>query len=118
MTPVGLTISGGATPSSLTWSGGPTHPAGENWCQPISASPATGTRTGSTVSVCRPCWPMSDRLIPYSRQQVTPADVEAVVAAMGSDYLTTGPTVRRFEEALARAGGVRRAVAVSSGTAA
>ena len=61
---------------------------------------------------------MSDRPIPYSRQHVTAEDVEAVVAALRSDYLTTGPTVRRFEDTLARVGGVRRAVAVSSGTAA
>lgn len=60
---------------------------------------------------------MSDRLLPYSRQQVTEADIEAVAQALRGDFLTTGPTVRRFEEALAAAGGVRAAAAVSSGTA-
>jgi len=60
---------------------------------------------------------MSDRMLPYSRQQVTEADIEAVAEALQGDFLTTGPTVRRFEEALAAVGGVRAAAAVSSGTA-
>ena len=61
---------------------------------------------------------MSERHIPYARQEVTPDDVGAVVEALESDFLTTGPAVARFEEALARCGGVRWAVALSSGTAA
>jgi UDP-4-amino-4,6-dideoxy-N-acetyl-beta-L-altrosamine transaminase len=61
---------------------------------------------------------MSERFIPYARQQVTPSDVEAVAEVLASDYLTTGPAVTRFEQALAAAGAARWAVALSSGTAA
>jgi UDP-4-amino-4,6-dideoxy-N-acetyl-beta-L-altrosamine transaminase len=56
--------------------------------------------------------------IPYGRQDVAADDIEAVVAALRSDWLTQGPTVPRFEAALAAYCGARRAVAVNSATAA
>ncbi len=56
--------------------------------------------------------------LPYGRQGIEAADVEAVLAALGSDYLTQGPRVGWFEDALREATGARYAVAVSSGTAA
>lgn len=56
--------------------------------------------------------------IPYSRQQLDEDDIEAVVAALRSDFLTTGPRVGEFEAAFAAFVGAREAVAVSSGTAA
>lgn len=56
--------------------------------------------------------------IPYGRQSISDTDIEAVVATLRSDWLTTGPMVPKFEEALARAAGTKYAVAVSSGTAA
>lgn len=56
--------------------------------------------------------------LPYGRQTIDASDVEAVVEALQSDYLTTGPTVARFEEAFAQFVGVRYAVAVANGTAA
>jgi len=56
--------------------------------------------------------------LPYGRQQIEEDDVEAVVEVLRSDWLTTGPAVSAFEEALAARAGVRHAVAVSSGTAA
>lgn len=56
--------------------------------------------------------------IPYGRQWIDDSDVEAVAAALRSDWLTTGPAVAEFEAAVARAGGATDAVAVSSGTAA
>jgi perosamine synthetase len=56
--------------------------------------------------------------LPYGRQAIDPSDVAAVVAALQSDYLTTGPMVARFEEAFARFVGARHAVAVTNGTAA
>jgi UDP-4-amino-4,6-dideoxy-N-acetyl-beta-L-altrosamine transaminase len=56
--------------------------------------------------------------IPYGRQDVAADDIEAVVAVLRSDWLTQGPTVPRFEAALAAYCGARHAVAVSSATAA
>ncbi len=57
-------------------------------------------------------------MIPYGRQWIDEEDIAAVVAALRSDWLTTGPKVAEFEEAFARAVGAREAVAVNSGTAA
>lgn len=57
-------------------------------------------------------------MIPYGRQDVTEGDVEAVVAALRSDFLTQGPAVPRFEEAVSRRVGARRAIAVNSATSA
>jgi perosamine synthetase len=56
--------------------------------------------------------------LPYGRQLIEDDDVAAVVAQLRDDWLTQGPTVAAFEQALARATGARFAVAVSSGTAA
>lgn len=57
-------------------------------------------------------------MIPYARQQVTQEDVDAVIAALASDYLTQGPAVPRFERAVAAQAGAREAVAVNSATSA
>lgn len=59
----------------------------------------------------------SDDFIPYGRQFVDDEDVAAVVAALRSDYLTTGPAVAAFEQALSDVAGGVPVVAVSSGTA-
>jgi perosamine synthetase len=59
----------------------------------------------------------ADRL-PYGRQDISPEDIEAVVAVLRSDWLTTGPNVANFEAALCQATGAAQAVAVNSGTAA
>lgn len=56
-------------------------------------------------------------MIPYGRQSISEADVEAVTAALRSDWLTTGPAVSEFESDLAAIASAR-CVAVSSGTAA
>jgi perosamine synthetase len=56
--------------------------------------------------------------LPYGRQQIDDDDVAAVVDALRSDWLTTGPLVGRFEQEFAPLVGARHAVAVSSGTAA
>lgn len=61
---------------------------------------------------------MTPPFIPYGRQQIDDDDVRAVVEALKSDWLTTGPAVERFERLLAGAAGATHAVAVSSGTAA
>lgn len=57
-------------------------------------------------------------MIPYARQEVTDADIEAVTAVLSSDYLTQGPIVPRFEESIAARVGARHAVAVNSATSA
>jgi perosamine synthetase len=56
--------------------------------------------------------------LPYGRQCLEEDDREAVLRVLSGDWLTQGPTVGSFEEALAESCGVRHAVAVSSGTAA
>lgn len=56
--------------------------------------------------------------IPYGRHDVSEADIEAVVEVLRSSYLTQGPAVPAFEEAVGRYCGVRHAVAVNSGTSA
>lgn len=56
--------------------------------------------------------------LPYARQSIDEADIAAVVEVLRSDWLTTGPAVPRFEEAVAAFTGARYGVAVSSGTGA
>ncbi len=62
--------------------------------------------------------PVRASMLPYGRHCVDEADIAAVVAALRSDWLTTGPIVDEFETAFAKAVDVPHAVAVSSGTAA
>ena len=56
--------------------------------------------------------------IPYGRQLIADDDIQAVTDALQSDWLTTGPLVDAFEQALAQLANTSHAVAVSSGTAA
>ena len=56
--------------------------------------------------------------IPYGRQHVTQADIEAVTEALQADFLTQGPRIDDFEHAFANYIGSKYAVAVSNGTAA
>lgn len=62
--------------------------------------------------------PVRAAMLPYGRQIVDDDDVAAVVDALRSDYLTTGPRVARFEQLFAETVGARYAVAVANGTAA
>lgn len=62
--------------------------------------------------------PVRRTMLPYARQSIDESDIEAVAAALRSDWLTTGPRVPAFEQDLTRATGARHAVAFSSGTAA
>ena len=57
-------------------------------------------------------------VIPYGRQHITDADIDAVVKVLKSDYLTQGPVIEQFERAFAEYVGSKYAVAVSNGTAA
>lgn len=56
--------------------------------------------------------------IPYGKQWIDDSDVAAVVGALRSDWLTTGPAVKAFESAIAAEARADAAIAVSSGTAA
>jgi UDP-4-amino-4,6-dideoxy-N-acetyl-beta-L-altrosamine transaminase len=56
--------------------------------------------------------------LPYGRQWIDDADIAAVVDVLQGDWLTQGPLVTAFEQALAERCGARYAVALSSGTAA
>ena len=57
-------------------------------------------------------------MIPYGRQTIDDEDVTAVVSALRSDLLTTGPEVERFEAEFAAMVGAKHAVAVCNATAA
>jgi UDP-4-amino-4,6-dideoxy-N-acetyl-beta-L-altrosamine transaminase len=56
-------------------------------------------------------------MIPYGKQHVDDEDILAVVECLKGDFLTQGPRIPRFEDAVAAYVGARYAVAVSSGTA-
>ncbi len=56
--------------------------------------------------------------LPYARQWLDEDDIRAVTKVLTSDWLTTGPKVKEFEEKLARRVGARYAVVLNSGTAA
>jgi len=57
-------------------------------------------------------------MIPYGRQSLDQADIDAVVAVLQSDWLTQGPTIERFEQAMAERCEADFAVAVCNATAA
>lgn len=57
-------------------------------------------------------------MIPYGRQDIDDADIAAVVAVLKSDFLTQGPVVPRFEEAVAARVACAHAIAVNSATSA
>ena len=57
-------------------------------------------------------------MIPYGRQDISQADIDAVIEVLRSDFLTQGPMVPRFEQAVADYSGVQHGVAVNSATSA
>ncbi|TLM66172.1 MAG: UDP-4-amino-4,6-dideoxy-N-acetyl-beta-L-altrosamine transaminase [Deltaproteobacteria bacterium] len=57
-------------------------------------------------------------MIPYGRQEITAADIDAVVQVLNSDFLTQGPVVPRFERMVADYCSAGHAVAVNSATSA
>jgi UDP-4-amino-4,6-dideoxy-N-acetyl-beta-L-altrosamine transaminase len=57
-------------------------------------------------------------MIPYGRQDINQADLDAVLQVLQSDFLTQGPMVPRFEEAVAAHCGAAHALAVNSATSA
>jgi UDP-4-amino-4,6-dideoxy-N-acetyl-beta-L-altrosamine transaminase len=57
-------------------------------------------------------------MIPYGRQDISKADIQAVLDVLKSDFLTQGPVVPAFEQAIAAHCNVKYAVAVNSATSA
>ncbi len=57
-------------------------------------------------------------MIPYGRQDISEADIQAVVEVLRSDFLTQGPAVPAFEKVVADYCGVAHAVATNSATSA
>lgn len=57
-------------------------------------------------------------MIPYGRQDITQADIDAVIGVLQSDFLTQGPMVPRFEQQVAAHVGASHALAVNSATSA
>lgn len=57
-------------------------------------------------------------IIPYGKQTIDNADKKAVIQVLESEFLTTGPKIKEFEEKFTRYVNVKYAVALSSGTAA
>lgn len=61
---------------------------------------------------------MSKTFLPYGKQAISDADIEAVAQVLRGDYLTTGPKVAEFEKAFAERVGAKEAVVCANGTAA
>ena len=57
-------------------------------------------------------------MIPYGRQDISPADIQTLVEVLQSDFLTQGPQVPKFEQRVAQETHAAHAVAVNSGTSA
>jgi UDP-4-amino-4,6-dideoxy-N-acetyl-beta-L-altrosamine transaminase len=61
---------------------------------------------------------MINNIIPYGKQNITQDDINAVIDALQSDFLTQGPRIKEFENQFANYVGSKYAVALSNGTAA
>jgi dTDP-4-amino-4,6-dideoxygalactose transaminase len=57
-------------------------------------------------------------MIPYGKQEITQADIDAVVNVLKSDFLTQGPKVPEFEYEVSKLVGASHAVATNSSTSA
>jgi len=57
-------------------------------------------------------------MIPYGRQSISESDIDAVIEVLRSDFLTQGPVVPAFEEAVKKYCGAKYAVATNSATSA
>ncbi len=62
--------------------------------------------------------PVRDTYLSYGRQYIDDNDIEAVTKILKGDFLTTGPSVKAFEDKVAGYVGAKYAIAVSNGTAA
>lgn len=62
--------------------------------------------------------PVRDKFLPYGHQWIDDKDIESVIEVLKSDWITQGPKIKEFEEAVAEFVGTKYAVALSSGTSA
>ena len=56
--------------------------------------------------------------IPYGKQSIDEDDINSVVEVLKSDFLTTGPKIKEFEDELCKYTNAKYCVAVANGTAA
>lgn len=61
---------------------------------------------------------MRSKVIPYGKQEITQQDIDGVIEVLKSDFLTQGPKVPEFEQALIKHTGANYALAVNSATSA
>ena len=61
---------------------------------------------------------MTDSLIPYGKQDISQADIDAVIDVLKSDWLTQGPKVPAFEDTIAEYCDANYATATNSATSA
>jgi len=57
-------------------------------------------------------------MIPYGRQSISQADIDAVTATLRSDWITQGPIISQFEAALAAYCGAQYGISLANATAA
>ncbi len=88
------------------------------WAADMTVSKHLRAKNASSQLAIEGGAPVRSRPLPYGRQSISQADIDAVVSVLRSDLLTTGPQVERFEKAFARTVETREAAALSSGTAA
>lgn len=62
--------------------------------------------------------PVRSSTLPYGKQTINADDIKAVVECLQEPYLTTGPRVKAFEDAVCEYTGAAHAVAVANGTCA
>lgn len=62
--------------------------------------------------------PLRETFLPYAHQWIDQQDIQAVVNVLRSDFLTTGPKIRNFEQAIADYVGAKYAVSFANGTGA
>ena len=62
--------------------------------------------------------PVREQFLPYGTQWLDEKEIEEVIDSLKSDWVTTGPKMRLFEENFKNYIGSKYAVAVNSGTAA
>lgn len=61
---------------------------------------------------------MRKNVIPYGKQDISQQDIDSVIDVLNSDFLTQGPQVPAFEQALIDYSGASYALAVNSATSA
>ena len=60
----------------------------------------------------------TESYLPYGRQSIDDDDISEVVRVLKSNWLTSGPVTKQFEESLAKRLNVDHVISCSSGTAA